>query len=351
MKTNCLKMILALLVAATLAVSCMKEKEQKMSTKPSTENFAMSILEGIAQNSNQTEFKSAVHKLVQARFDGDDNVLCKEVISQKRSAFGEPQMEALLFFQNQGLYPQIYIPFVEEVENRKTDEPIVFVNAIGADDSVTSLQGYYYEDDVLKETSFLIDEEYAMNHEVWVISINERVDENGNPIMESFGDGIDFIDDGAKASRSGIKFEYVKKIKCPDLSEIESWFYGAPELRCICTSPTQGILCDQLFYPNSRSSINNKFWLVDNGNPRRMYQWNISVVSELINFKWIELDNSGTTVKLPIKFKYHGVEVGFEVNIKKEDKDCGSYSPMYNDGLVGDEYKTGLITWIDKYDN
>lgn len=349
MKTNCLKMILALLIVATLTVSCKKEKEQKMSTNPSTENCAMSILEGIAKNSNQTEFKSAVHKLVQARFDGDDNVLCKELISQNRSTIGEPQMEALLFFQNQGLYPQIYIPFVEEVENRKTDEPIVFINAIGADDSVTSLQGYYYEDDVLKETSFLIDEEYAMNHEVWVISINERVDENGNPIMESFGDGINFIDDGAKASRSGIKFEYVQKIKCLNLKKIESWIYGAPELRCICTSPAKGILCDQLFYPNSRSSINNEFWLVDNGKSRRMYRWDKNSVTELINFSWFEIDNSGDINKITIKVSHAGFEFSADVNLKSDDKKCGSYSPVFDDNLLGEEYETGDIVWIDQY--
>ena len=35
--------------------------------------------------------------------------------------------------------------------------------------------------------------------------------------------------------------------------------------------------------------------------------------------------------------------------IEVDDDDCGTYTPYFNDGLVGLPYETGLISWKDEY--
>ncbi len=347
-------MFAAIMATIVLFLGCKKENEPSNDANFSCADPSLTIMSEIARYSHQTDFKDVVYKMVISRFDGDDDVLCKDVLSKTKEISNDTLSKVLQYYQQQGLYPQIYIPYFEELKKRKTKENVIFINGIGADESQLAFQGYYFENDVIVPTPFLIDEEYAMNHEVWVISLNERVDENGNPLTMT---GKLKEADGAsepKTSRSGKKHERVEKIKCPNLSEIESWIYGAPELQCVCHSHLIGNLTTQYFYPNSRSDINNVFWTVDNGTSRKMYYWNTGIVSSYVNFLWVELDNSGSTVNLTNTYSIpldNGTTntITFTTQIKEEDDNCGSYTPYYNDGRVGHSYETGLICWIDEY--
>ena len=357
MTTKRFSLFAIVMAAFVLLVGCKKEKEQENTIMQSSENISMTILSEIAKHSCELDFKTTVYKMIQARFDGDDNVLCKDVLSKTKDIEDGSIMEALQYYQQQGLFPQIYIPCYEELQERKTEENIIFINAIGVDESQVAFQGYCFENDTIVETPYLIDEEYAMNHEVWVISLNERVDENGNPIIT--GNYTDSINGprNEQSQRSGRKYECVQKIKCPNLSEIEGWIKGAPELKCVCYSHKWGgNLTTQYFYPNKRKDINNVFWTVDNGYSRRMYYWNTTDISNYVNFLWIELDDSGSTTTLTNSYSIP-LETGgtnnitYSVQIKEQDIDCGSFTPYYNDGRVGLSYTTGLVTWIDEYKN
>lgn len=78
-------------------------------------------------------------------------------------------------------YPQIYIPFYEELksEGKLNVKTPVFV--FYTDENENDLyEGYILsKKGMLSKLDYLISEEYARNNEVWVFSINERVDENG----------------------------------------------------------------------------------------------------------------------------------------------------------------------------
>jgi hypothetical protein len=350
MTTQRFTLFAIIMVAFVLFIGCKKENENKLSDK----NPSLTIVSEIAKYSCQPDFKKNVYRLVRDRFDGDNNVLCKDIISKTKIGLNDTILGALQYYQQEGLYPQIYIPYFEEIQKRKTDENVIFINGIGVDESQNAFQGYWFDNDTIINTPFFIDEQYAMNHEVWVISINERVDENGNLLIHTDKTKESNGRIGEKSSRTGMKHECIKQIKCPNLSEIEGWINGAPELKCICYSHTWGNLNEQLFFPNNRSDINNVYWNVDDGTSRKMYYWDYNLISKYINFAWIELDNSGSTTTLTNSYTYltdDGItnNVSYNIQIKEYDDNCGSYTPYYHDGCVGLPYETGLISWKNEY--
>ncbi|GEM_PF-3575209 len=77
-------------------------------------------------------------------------------------------------------YPQVFIPFYEEIKQKKangeiaSDSSPVIVFFYG-DDEIDLFPGYVIDEGgALKELDFLISEDYAKNNETWVISISER---------------------------------------------------------------------------------------------------------------------------------------------------------------------------------
>lgn len=96
---------------------------------------------------------------------------------------------------NNDKYPQIFIPFYEELRGKKkigVSEPVVVIYV--DENENDEYEGYFFNNGLLQKLNFLIREEYARTNEVWVISINERVDEKGdvkyfedNIISRSFG--------------------------------------------------------------------------------------------------------------------------------------------------------------------
>ncbi len=148
---------------------------------------------------------------------------------------GKKFTEAVNAFKNidgTDFFPQIYIPFYEELKAEKmnsnarvltTDSDPVIVLFSG-DDSQDVFPAYQLSDSgELEEAGFMVDEEFAMNNEVWVISLNERY----------FGDETDLAETGAPsngrtvASPSAI----VDQIKCK--CHKESWAAGASEVHII----------------------------------------------------------------------------------------------------------------------
>ena len=123
-----------------------------------------------------------------------------------------------------GLYPQIYIPYFDSINE---NDKVYIIEALNVHDSVEFFNSIFIDKKGnIVNTDFLINESFARENEVWVVSLNERVDYNGNMLENS----------NLKASRIGTKSEYLMKIKCPELRKIESWVKGAPELRLLMKS-------------------------------------------------------------------------------------------------------------------
>ncbi len=142
--------------------------------------------EGYADLLGDTDFKNYVYKQIEKQFDGDYNVLLNKVENEYGNKLKSAKINnTISFFDSINKYPQIFIPFYENLKNS---------NKIGANNPILVIYtdenengeyvGYQLNGSGnLQKLDFLIDEDFARNNEVWVFSINERVDENGEVVF------------------------------------------------------------------------------------------------------------------------------------------------------------------------
>jgi hypothetical protein len=198
---------------------------------------------------NDESIKEFVYEQVERRFDGDYNVLIEHLIDSIGQSYSAGRISSisaksiqeidLSLEQFKGIgqnnyYPQIYIPFFESLQIRRIgqsnaklamEKPPLFVLYAG-NESQEIYEGYQLNDDgELAEIGILIDEAYAQNNEVWVISLNERVNNEGvidnawqysessNSRVSAYGDGV------------------IPTIKIK--SHKESWTMGASEVHVL----------------------------------------------------------------------------------------------------------------------
>lgn len=357
--------VLFLAIVGIGLVSCKKNsietidiKENISNNKIIDDNAEHMLINTIALLSKCDYFKEILYHEIEKTFDGDYNTLLNTINHIYKSNlhgnedFNEEYESIIAELNLLGLFPQIYIPNYDFIKNNKSysnSKPIYIINTLKSKNTDTIFNSIFINTEGnIEITSFLIDEEFANENEVWIISFNERVNEDGYFNETS----------NLKAQRIGVKSEYMLKINCPDLSKIEGWFKGAPELRLVIKSP-KGVISDQFFYPNRRNSINNTWWTVNSTVGRYLYYWDIETYSKTTLFTWIEVDNTGTTHELSGSFIYKDInkETGqeftatttYKITKKTDDKDCGSMTLHIDDGKMGDEYNTGLVKFITSY--
>ena len=179
---------------------------------------------GLLELSKSAGFRSQVHTQVQQQFDGDDNALLKDIglsatsmqqsINQHWGNISDTQNPWIdtfhtfsvysdLYFINQTingfpfdedtLYFQIYVPYIDQV--RLDVQPVIAVLTSSETDAV----GYR-----LKENGYFeaihVNEAFAQQNLVWVISLNETVNSQGvvvrddtcnNGVMDEGETGVD----------------------------------------------------------------------------------------------------------------------------------------------------------------
>jgi hypothetical protein len=198
---------------------------------------------------NDESIKEIVYDQVERRFDGDYNVLIEHLIDSISQSYSSSRISSVSAKSIQDInlslerfkgigqnnyYPQIYIPFFESLKTRNagrsnakldTQTPPMFVLYAG-DESQEIYEGYQLNDDSeLEETGIFIDEIYAQHNEVWVISINERVNnegviDNAWQYSESYNSRVTAYGDGV-----------IPTIKVK--SHKESWTMGASEVHVL----------------------------------------------------------------------------------------------------------------------
>jgi len=201
------KSLLLLIALAVFTVSCKKETLNentpiRTSSIASDEDVYDLMLEvatyGLLEISRDPVFKDIVNAKVAEQFDGDDNALLKDInlsaidlninlplsmqasIVNHASGNGVPHDLASInqaingfSYFGENAFVQVYIPFVELVDLNA--DPIIVINPNDSD----ILTGYYL-DNANNLVTVTVDEDYAMQNLVWVISVNERVDSAGN---------------------------------------------------------------------------------------------------------------------------------------------------------------------------
>jgi hypothetical protein len=208
-----IRFIVVLIIVSCL-LSCEKQNEIRQDMRQANPQDAELLQElyglsnCLAYINNDQYLKDFVYKEIERKFDGDYNVLLgnveEEINQNYQSKKGEINL-SLDFFKNNKLFPQIYIPNYDELKKRKIlgkENPAILFYV---DENETGeYPGFKMNNKgELIEIDFLLTESYANNNEVWVISINERVDEFGKP-AEIF---IDFFEQmGFSAKSSSLNF-------------------------------------------------------------------------------------------------------------------------------------------------
>ncbi len=142
--------------------------------------------EGVADLTKVNSFKLHVYEQVEKKFDGDFNVLIETVQDDfpSNGLKSAKIQNSLNYFKDGNLFPQIYIPFYEELKSagKLSQKDPVFLIFTDENES-GNYEGYLLnEDGKFSKLKFLVDAKFAMNNEVWVISLNERVDKEGKVI-------------------------------------------------------------------------------------------------------------------------------------------------------------------------
>ncbi len=131
-------------------------------------------------------FKQGVYAEIEKRFDGDFNVLIETLQASidknslsKNTDFAKNTKQSSQSFKgldNIDFYPQLYIPFYQELKKEGkigVNIPKIILN-IRSDENSSYPIILDAKGNIVEDKTSIIDEKYAQNNEVWVISLNER---------------------------------------------------------------------------------------------------------------------------------------------------------------------------------
>ncbi|WP_128546990.1 hypothetical protein [Larkinella soli] len=163
-------------------------------TRENLSKIGRGVMFSISRNE---ALKSLLYQEIEKQFDGDYNVLI-ETLEKTNSLFklknnielannspmgrtsGDDVLKAFEGIEGNTYFPQVYIPFYENLKKKgkiNKESPVLV-----AYDGITKEEedGYVLNKKTrnFEKLPFRINEEYAKDHEVWVFSVNDRVDGN-----------------------------------------------------------------------------------------------------------------------------------------------------------------------------
>ena len=186
--------------------------------------------------SKEQSTRSELYTKIEARFDGETNTLFKSLIEtsskqrSNRNEFVSKTIEAIEIFQSitqsEIVHPQIYIPYYAELSSVGkigiVNPIIIFRDGPPTIDEL--YKGFVFQNDDLYYVG-KISEQYAMQNEVWVISVNERVNSEGI-LFSDFGEYVPSNGRTQSAEHPLITSVQIKGKSCMK----EDWIGGGPEV-------------------------------------------------------------------------------------------------------------------------
>ncbi len=198
-------------------ISCQKEEElnqvinqeenivqeltQSLSFMNDNQSFAYDKLKKlgdiILQCSKYENVRNTIYSNIENKFDGENEVLIKTLIEKKvisnNSEFVSStdlenigiNLAAFKNIESQNYFPQIFIPFYDELKakGKLNDGSPIIVPFVSGTENLNGYIGYTLNSNFkIEKLNFLIDEVFAQNNEVWVISLNEKVNSDGQLI-------------------------------------------------------------------------------------------------------------------------------------------------------------------------
>lgn len=176
------------------------KKSYKDQIKYREENLKV-LAESILNLAKDPEFRKLVYSEIDKKFDDDDDVLIETLFASNLITNANDEslltrytkhpdvrnsLQAFKGIENEknkkldNYFPHLYIPYYENFKG-KTDlnKPLVIVPWDG-NEEVEQATGFILKEGKFQVLEFPVNQKYCSENEVWVISLNERVDQNGN---------------------------------------------------------------------------------------------------------------------------------------------------------------------------
>lgn len=218
-----------------------------------------------------------------------------------------------------GIKPLVFYPRAETIEKKgdtrdkdnSNKSPIAVFRNVYNDDYASP--GYALgEDDKLKFVR-MVTEEYAWNHDVYVIGdVETMYMEPTDPWSGGGGTSYTYRDEG--------HYEVGGIIQVTDLNEIEHWTAGKLEFRYVVVSGKGVKIKDKQFPQRARSNFNDGDWY-DFGEGDFIYNWYTQNIGEYCVENWIETDggkSASITINVP------AIEEGapsYSITVPSEEQD------------------------------
>jgi hypothetical protein len=340
----------------------LKEEQKKM------QNFLDSVSASILILSKNEYFKNVLYQEIVKRFDGENNVLIRDIYYKCKADGLDilPDMSYCLrlngieairadrelskalngYKTNNGviLYPHIYIPALNDEEKfneiKKNGNVYIVSDRIIEDEKSTFKGRFIKEDLTISQTAFEINEQFAINNEVWVVAFNERVDETGknaDRFNKTSLKGEDFLSIQSTLGRD-LK---ILEITCPDLNALEGWTRGGPELYLKVFCCLQGEFVSG-YFTGKRSQFQFPSWFYAN---KLLRYWDYIVHGENLYFFWYEgdglYDSKNTYV---FNFGCNGNISSYTVQTNYQDEYAGGRVVNKNENLVF-QTDLDLVRW------
>ncbi len=270
----------------------------------------------LAMSLNDKELRKFLKNEANKMFDGDYDILVSNILESKiaglsfkekvakNSSFGKSKGHEVISSALKNEKLNISIPLHIDSWKELKQQLLVGV-AVGAIEGETE----YIKAFDSKGRTYLLDANVEPDVPVIIVGNNERL--NTEEIIE-------------KSSRINGQREMIRYVKCPNLSKIESWFHGAPELRFDCVvyltgSSTASQAAKKFIYPSSRDKASEGYsvaqelfswWFEDSHGPNYYIQS-------------AEVDGTGAS---------HKITVGVTAGKKDEVTGTAQYELTYKDG-------------------
>jgi hypothetical protein len=187
-------------------------------------------------------FRQALYQGIDQKFDGETNVLVKDLLASQPAVADQWERaaqrlgfkgvsNALAAFQGintRNAYPQLYIPFYEELkEEGKLGKTAPIVVLYYANDQPTYPGFTLDAAQGLIKTGQTVDEAQARQTEVWVISLNERVDSQGE-LIKALG-SLEPVSNNGRLEFNNYAYMSHIAVRCHG----DSWAGGGTELHIV----------------------------------------------------------------------------------------------------------------------
>ncbi|GAA0915030.1 discoidin domain-containing protein [Virgisporangium aurantiacum] len=366
-RRRCAALLAGVLAAVSPATSAAAEPagQAAIIPPPTTETQIYSRLSqlltpALRSVAGDTQVRTLTRTVAARQFDGDTNALLSTVVQEAEESHvvdpNAPDWVALknsiAQFGNINGYsfdPQVYIPNLDEgIVPAATVEIVVSP----LDESAASAESYVLDGNGNAVPSgHLVDETYVETHEVWVLSVNERITTGGPPVLTGevvavpaprvFGPESTKAGTLAACNPTGLRNnrgqEYLQRWRVPNKSDFGGLFEGKREMKLVAIAGNGAVVKTYFFGKVKRKHIDN--W---QNSDLYITTWDRAVWGEYMGYQWYELDGGKTvtsTVTVPVQ---GGGSISTSVQTQERDDDGGSHAVLFSESTYL-EYDTGRV--------